>query len=161
MSRKVETPGFVVVDAGSAPARTAIRRYVEELLETIPHGFTTEEALATAVRSYNPPHGLFVVSPGPDDPLAGGALTFLDAHRAEVKRMWVAPHARGTGLAGALLHHLEARAVAHGRTTMVLDTNAALQPAVRLYEREGYRRVPAYNDNPDADVWFEKRLSRP
>lgn len=151
--------GFVVVDAGSDEARIAMRRYVEELLDRLPHGFTVEEALEAAMVSYNPPNGLFVVAPGPGGPVAGGALTFLDADRAEVKRMWVDPAVRGTGLAAQLLAHLESLAVAYGRTTMVLDTNTALVAATRLYDREGYRRVPAYNDNPDADVWFEKRLS--
>jgi len=151
--------GFLVVDAGSEDARSAMRRYVEELLDRLPHGFTVEAALESALTSYNPPNGVFVVAPGVRGPIAGGALRFLDAERAEVKRMWVDPVARGTGLAARLLAHLESLALASGRTSIVLDTNSALVAATRLYDRAGYRRVPAYNDNPDADVWFEKQLT--
>jgi GNAT superfamily N-acetyltransferase len=159
---------FQTVDATSAGARAAIRRYVEELTDRLPHGFTAEEALAGAALAYNPPHGLYVIAT-PDDetlgalnepaePLAGGAITFLDGDRAELKRMWVSPASRGAGLAAALLEHLEGLARAHGRTMMVLDTNSGLGPAVRLYERHGYARIPAYNENVDADVWFAKAL---
>lgn len=149
---------FEVVDATSVGARTALRRYVEELTDQLPHGFTVEDALVGAATSYNPPHGLYVLVGPPEEPLAGGAVTFLDDVRAELKRMWVSPEARGAGLAARLLARLEGLAREHGRTTMVLDTNSGLAPAVRLYERHGYARVPAYNDNADADVWFAKQL---
>jgi hypothetical protein len=39
-----------------------------------------------------------------------------------------------------------------------LDTNRTLVEARALYQRNGYREVPAYNDNPYADHWFAKRL---
>ncbi|HEX7738642.1 MAG TPA: GNAT family N-acetyltransferase [Marmoricola sp.] len=156
--RETTLPEFSVVDAASADAQFAMRRYVEELLGRLPHGFTVEEALATAEVAYNPPAGLFVVAAGDPHPVAGGALRFLDETRAEVKRMWVDPEARGRGLATQLLARLEQLALEHGRSVMVLDTNTGLAAAVRLYEREGYSRIPRYNDNPDADVWFEKAL---
>ena len=72
--------------------------------------------------------------------------------------MWVAPAARGRGLAGALLAHLEALIVASGRRVALLDTNSSLATAVGLYESSGYERVPDYNGNADADVWFSKPL---
>lgn len=147
-----------MVAADSAGAGLAVRRYVEELQGILPHGFTVEEALASAVRDYNEPHGRYLLLGPEDDPHAGGAVTFLDDERAEVKRMWVSPAHRGHGLAGALLAELERIAAATGRTVMVLDTSSALTRAVALYGRHGYRQVPAYNDNPDADLWFRKEL---
>jgi ribosomal protein S18 acetylase RimI-like enzyme len=121
-------------------------------------GFEVGTALDDAVAAYSPPRGVFVLA-GPDDrPLACGAVQFLDDDRGEVKRMWVSPDARGRGLARALLGHLEAVIVAHGRSESLLDTNSALTPAVSLYESAGYRCVPDYNGNPDANVWFAKRL---
>jgi hypothetical protein len=41
-----------------------------------------------------------------------------------------------------------------------LETNAALTEAIGLYRRSGYREVAAFNDEPYADHWFEKRLAR-
>ena len=55
--RETTLPEFSVVDAASADAQFAMRRYVEELLGRLPHGFTVEEALATAEVAYNPPAG--------------------------------------------------------------------------------------------------------
>ena len=58
----------------------------------------------------------------------------------------------------ALLAHLEELIRAAGRQRALLDTNSTLAPAVGLYESRGYRRVPDYNGNADADVWFAKDL---
>lgn len=132
-------------------------QYFDEISERF--GFEVGTALDDAGAAYTPPRGVFVLA-GPDaSPLACGAVQFLDAERGEIKRMWVSPEARGQGLARALLGHLEAVIAAHGRTESLLDTNSALTPAVSLYESAGYRSVPDYNGNPDANVWFAKRLA--
>ena len=39
-----------------------------------------------------------------------------------------------------------------------LDTNSALVEAVAMYGSAGYRPIGAFNDEPHADRWFEKRL---
>jgi ribosomal protein S18 acetylase RimI-like enzyme len=72
--------------------------------------------------------------------------------------MWVDPGWRGAGLGSRLLRHLEDEALALGLPVVRLDTNATLEEAIALYERAGYRRIDRYNDNPYAEVWFEKRL---
>ena len=43
---------------------------------------------------------------------------------------------------------------------MHLETNRALTEAIALYRSAGYREVPAFNDEPFADHWFEKQLPR-
>jgi ribosomal protein S18 acetylase RimI-like enzyme len=70
----------------------------------------------------------------------------------------VAPDARGLGIAQRVLDALEAHAVAMGLHTLRLDTNSSLVEARALYDRNGYIEIPAYNDNPYAHHWFEKRL---
>jgi GNAT superfamily N-acetyltransferase len=136
-----------------------MRAYFAELRDRFPFGIDVEDAIAAAVTAYAPPRGHFVLG-GPDDaPAACGAVQWLDADRGEIKRMWVAPQLRGRGIAGALLARLEQLVRDAGRSTVVLDTNRALVDAIGLYTRRGYVEVPAYNDNADADVWFEKRLS--
>ncbi len=58
-------------------------------------------------------------------------------HRAEIAKMMTATAHRGRGLARALLVEAERRAIAAGRTLLVLDT-AADGGAAGLYEKQGF-----------------------
>ncbi|MEV1142857.1 GNAT family N-acetyltransferase [Micromonospora sp. NPDC049799] len=73
--------------------------------------------------------------------LGCGGLRFLDAGAAEIKRMYVDPPARGTGVATAILRALEDAAREAGIRTLLLETGTAQPEAMRFYEREGYRRI--------------------
>ena len=77
-------------------------------------------------------------------PTGCGALRRLDAATAEIKRMYVAPDSRGSGVATALLRALEAAATDRGWTTLRLETGPAQPEAMRFYEREGYRQIPLF-----------------
>src|SRR3546814_11974935 len=70
--------------------------------------------------------------------------------------MWVAPDARGLGLAQRMLEALEGHAASMGLHTLRLDNNRSLAEARALYLRNGYREVAPYNDNPSADHWFQQ-----
>ena len=72
--------------------------------------------------------------------------------------MWVAPEARGLGLGRRLLRELERLARWEGVEVLRLETNGALREAIALYRGCGYREVEAFNDEPYAHHWFEKRL---
>jgi hypothetical protein len=39
-----------------------------------------------------------------------------------------------------------------------LETNRTLLEAIELYRHAGYQEVEAFNDEPYAHHWFEKRL---
>ena len=88
-----------------------------------------------------------------------GALKPIDASTGEIKRMWVAPDARGLGVARRLLEALEDRARRSGMRRIVLDTNRSLLEAQSLYRKAGYREIERYNDNSYADFFFEKELA--
>ncbi|GAA4144430.1 GNAT family N-acetyltransferase [Phytohabitans flavus] len=89
-------------------------------------------------------HFLIAVDPVSGVTLGCGALRQLDGTSAEVKRMYVVPHARGTGVATAVLRALEVAAVERGWTTIRLETGTAQPDAQRFYEREGYARIPLF-----------------
>ena len=65
---------------------------------------------------------------------------------------------RGLGVGRRLLAELEAHAIASGSHTVRLDTNKALTEAIAMYRSAGYIEVDAFNDEPYAHHWFEKRL---
>jgi ribosomal protein S18 acetylase RimI-like enzyme len=60
-----------------------------------------------------------------------------------------------------LLTELEHHAAAAGSDTVQLETNRALTEAIAMYRAAGYVEVPAFNDEPYAHHWFEKRLTEP
>jgi ribosomal protein S18 acetylase RimI-like enzyme len=105
-----------------------------------------------------PPHGILLIAWFRGEPVGCGALRLHDDASAEIKRMWVAPNARGLGLGRRLITELEARAREHGIRLLRLDTNRSLAEAIALYRSAGYTEVSRFNDEPYADHWFEKEL---
>ena len=145
---------FVEVDPRSPRAEQAASRYFEELAARFEGGF---EITAYAGEPSADP-GRVVLALRGDRTVACGTVRRLAAGVGEIKRMWVDPAARGVGLGRRMLAHLEHLAAAQGLHLVRLDTNATLTEAIALYDRSGYRRIPRYNDNPYAEVWFEKVL---
>ncbi len=87
------------------------------------------------------------------------ALKFHGTGPAELKRMWVAASARGLGVGRRILTELECHASQRGVTVVRLETNQRLTEAISLYRSAGYAEVAAFNDEPYAHHWFEKRLT--
>lgn len=74
-----------------------------------------------------------------DDTVVGCAMYYpIDATTTEIKRVFVAPQARGSGAGHALITDTLARAKADGYKRMVLDSIAPLTEALALYERMGF-----------------------
>ncbi len=67
----------------------------------------------------------------------------------EIKRMMVAPAARGQGIAQQLLAQLEAMLRVEGFTQALLETGEAQTQSVQLYQRCGYVRRAAFGGYPD------------
>jgi GNAT superfamily N-acetyltransferase len=116
---------------------------------------------------FEPPNGAFYVGYLDGRPVATGAWRLRHdvvvdgtSETAEIKRMYVAPRARGRGLARAMLAHLEATARAAGAEAMVLETGLAQPEAIALYESSGYTPIPGFGFYKDAPVarCFARRL---
>jgi DNA-binding MarR family transcriptional regulator/RimJ/RimL family protein N-acetyltransferase len=136
-------------------ADAALAAYTQELDGRFEGGFARPPHDADRM---TPPAGLFLVAVLGDETVGCGGLAFADGKPPTVKRVWVAPSARGLGLATRLMAALEARARAHGATAVRLDTNKVLVEAISLYRRLGYREVPAFHGDPYSHHWFEKDL---
>lgn len=115
---------------------------------------------------FEPPEGSFFVGYLDGDPVATGAWrrslveAFGTGRTAEIKRMYVAPAARGRGLAQRMLAHLEGDAAAYGAEAVVLETGLAQPEAIALYESSGYTPIPAFGFYRDAPLsrCYGKRL---
>jgi GNAT superfamily N-acetyltransferase len=146
------------VDPDHPDARSCLRAYFAELHERFDSGFDPARSLLPDAGELRPPRGLFLVARLHGEPVGCAGLKLPSDAPAEVKRMWVAPQARGLGLGRRFLAELAARAVAHGHDLLRLDTNKTLTSAIALYRSAGFEEVAAFNDEPYAHHWFEKRI---
>lgn len=118
------------------------------------------------LHEFDPPGGAFVVGYAGGEPVAMGgwrrtavrALGGTDA--AEIKRMYVAPEARGRGWSSHVLAHLEVTAADAGVDTLVLETGTRQPEAIGLYTSRGYVRVPGFGHYRDSPLsrCFAKRV---
>lgn len=104
---------------------------------------------------FRPPRGLFLIAYSADQaPVGcGGWRRRGDTVIGEIKRMFVVPSARGTGVGRAVLAELERTAAATGITRLELETGSAQPEAVGLYAATGYTptaRYGFYRDSPNA-----------
>jgi len=145
-------------DPASAEARACIDAYLRELDERFDSGFDATRGPSADPQELVPPSGVLLLARLDEQALGCGALKVLGKGVGEIKRMWVAPSARGLGIAQRMLDALEAQAHAMSLHSLRLDTNRTLLEARALYARNGYVEIPRYNENPYADYWFEKRM---
>ncbi|MGI5128684.1 bifunctional helix-turn-helix transcriptional regulator/GNAT family N-acetyltransferase [Pseudonocardia sp. CA-107938] len=142
-------------DPHAPRADAALAAYTQELDRRFAGGFARPPGDADRL---TPPAGLFLVAVLGDETVGCGGLAFADGEPPLVKRLWVAPSARGLGLATRLMAELEGKARARGADRVRLDTNASLTEAVAMYRRLGYREVPRFHDDPYSQHFFEKSL---
>ena len=114
----------------------------------------------------NPPLGkgeVYLVASDGAVPVACGALRRLDATTAEVRRMFVAAHARRRGLARAVLEALEDAALEFGYDTLLLETGLRQRAAMSLYEAAGFARIPPFGSHvgDPTSVCFAKDIAKP
>lgn len=113
------------------------------------YGGPDETPLDPAV--FEPPQGRFFVGYRAGEPVVMGGwrlrpelTAFGRGRAAEIKRMYVVPAARRTGLARWMLAHLEETAREAGADLMVLETGTEQPAAIALYTDAGYQPVPAF-----------------
>lgn len=146
------------VDPEDPDAVACLRAYAAELHERFDGGFDPAASISAEPEELRLPVGVLLLARLQGRPVGCGALKFHGSEPAEIKRMWIAPDARGLGLGRRLLTELEAAAREGGATVARLETNGALTEAIAMYRGAGYREVPAFNEEPYAHHWFEKRL---
>jgi GNAT superfamily N-acetyltransferase len=144
--------------ATGAAAQSCLREYYRELQDRFEEGFDPAKSVLHSLDEFAPPRGCFLVLRLAGQPVGCGGLTPIGDNAAYLKRMWIAPSARGRGLARRLLAALEEKARSMGCRAVKLETNRALGEAQRLYRSSGYVEVEPFNDEYYAHHWFEKPL---
>lgn len=155
-----EAVEIAAVDPHSPDAMALIQRLAADLSRRYENddgsgGFRPADATV--------PRSVFLVAYAAGRPVGCGALRPYDEATAEVKRMFVDAASRGRRIGAALLRELERRARTFKYACVILETGIRQPEAIRLYEREGYDRIPAfgrYVGNP-LSVCFGKILPVP
>ncbi|MDQ6817065.1 MAG: GNAT family N-acetyltransferase, partial [Actinomycetota bacterium] len=149
---------ITVVDPEHPDARYCLAEYVAELNRRSERGFDPSVGATVLPHEVRPPAGQFFVAYLRGEAIGCGAVKHHADAPTEIKRMWIAPRARGLGLGRRLLEKLEACALASGAQVARIETSAVLTEALAMYRSAGWVEVPAFNGEPFADHWFEKAL---
>jgi GNAT superfamily N-acetyltransferase len=132
-----------------------------EIRRGAPHGGEAQALIAAAVAELSlrydgeqdpevdledlvPPRGDFLVARLDGEPVGCGGLRGLSPGVGEIKRMYVAPSVRRTGVGRLLLAALEEAARELGWTALRLETGLRQPEAIALYEVAGYGRIADY-----------------
>jgi putative acetyltransferase len=103
----------------------------------------------------------FFITRVDSEPAGCGGVKFYPGF-GELKRMYVRPQFRGTGLGKLMLEHLEAFARGQGTKVLRLETGIYQPEAIGLYERMGYRPIPPFEpyDGSTATLsrFYEKKI---
>jgi GNAT superfamily N-acetyltransferase len=158
MSAAAGVLAFDCADPSSFEARRCLALYFDELATRFPEGFDRDRDGADDERELAPPGGCLLLARLDGQPVGCAGLRTLAPGIGEIKRMWVAPGARGRGIARGFLTELERLARGRGMHAVRLDTHQTLNEALRLYRSSGYREIGRFNDNRYAHHWFEKDL---
>ncbi len=111
--------------------------------------------------SYAAPRGLLLLARSvPGEPAGCIGVRPFEESLCEMKRLYVRPQFRGTGLGRKLVESALEWAVSAGYRAMVLDTiPGKMDSAIRLYRELGFVERPAYYQSPiEGTLYLEKRL---
>ncbi len=132
--------------------------------EWIERFFRLEESDLKTLRD---PHGSVLAGGGQiffaldgDTPIGAVAAVHTSPGIYELAKMAVSPSHQGRGIGEMLGHAAIDYALGKGAEVMFLDTNSALGPAIRLYERLGFTHAqrPQPSVYERSDVYMELRF---
>ncbi len=112
------------------------------------------EEVATLPGLYAPPRGSLLLATEGERSAGCIALRPIDDAVCEMKRLFVRPERRGSGLGRALAERIIAEARGIGYESMRLDTLPVMGGAIRLYKSLGFVRRSAYYDTPIPETVF-------
>ena len=152
-----------IIPARSAAEIESVRHLFREYSELVAEALCFQgfdEELAGLPGAYVPPGGALLLARGPDGDAGCVALRRLNADDCEMKRLYVRPGHRGTGLGRRLTEAILGEARRSGYRRIVLDTLPKLREAITMYRGMGFRESAPYLACPTPGaICFELRLS--
>jgi ribosomal protein S18 acetylase RimI-like enzyme len=136
-----------------ATVEALFREYVASLAEDISFQNVDEE-LASLPGKYARPTGVVLIAHDGGEAAGVVAYRMVEPGVAEMKRLYVRPAWRGSGLGRELANESIEDARAQGYRTMLLDTLASMAAARALYRDLGFVSVEPYYDNPLPGVMY-------
>jgi putative acetyltransferase len=141
-----------------------IRALIAELDAELGAHYTPEQRHGLSLDGIFQSHIAFFTATHNGTPAGCGGIAIFETF-AELKRMYVRPAFRGTGVALALLATLTETAAAKAVPRLRLETGTSQHAAIRFYERAGFRPCPSfppYDSMPPAAIatslFYEKPL---
>lgn len=146
-----------ISEALDPPAIAAVRILLQEYQEELGvdlgfQGFADE--LETLPGEYASPRGRLLLARDHDAVAGCVAMRPLTSEICEMKRLYVRPRFRAGGVGRQLAECVIAEARSAGYRRMYLDTLPTMEGAQRMYERLGFKDIPAYRHNPVAGTRF-------
>ena len=146
------------MDPRGDEARYCLGEYYSELSRRFKGGFEVSLSRDPDATDMMSPRGAFFVAMSDGLPLGCVGVKGTGGKLAEIKRLWVAPAARGLGVGRRLMDSAENAARNISVKILRLDTNSALAEALQLYRSTGWTEIDRFNDDPYPDLFFEKHL---
>jgi putative acetyltransferase len=154
----------LVIEQVSAPTDD-VRMLIAELDAELNAAYSAEQRHGLNVASIFQPGVMFFIARLDGAPVGCGGVAFEDGF-AEVKRMYVRPHARRKNVAMAIINRLEQETRLRRVGRMTLETGDAQKEALHFYRRAGFTRCTAFGqyalmppESTRRSVFFEKHLS--
>ena len=141
------------------------RRLFLEYAETL--GFSLcfqgfDEELENLPGKYAIPNGCILLAWDELDCVGCVGLRPLSDTVSEMKRLYVKPAYRGTGLGRLLAEKILKFAIENNYSKIMLDTLSSMESAQGLYRSLGFAVTDPYYNNPHPDVvFYEKKLADP
>jgi ribosomal protein S18 acetylase RimI-like enzyme len=127
------------------------RRLVEEYASSLNLDLSFQnfaQELEHFESEYSPPSGAFLLAREEDSFVGCVGLRKVSDTVGEIKRLYVAPTARGLGLGEALARGIVDEGKKRKYTRLVLDTLPSMLAARSLYQALGFKPVAPYRYNP-------------